>query len=207
MSMSVDQRRISPSSERNVAAIGDVLAKHFKTASRLLEIGSGTGQHAAGCIGRLPGLSWQPTDKLPESSSIAAWAAETDHAERILAARRLDVSNVNDWKQLTNFDAAFTANTLHIMSWSSGQQMFQGVSKAMVHHGVLAVYGPFHDAGEPTSDGNRNFDAQLRADGGDMGIRDLQDVQAAAAQAGFLQIAHFAMPANNQMIIWRLHRQ
>lgn len=199
--------RCSPACERNAEAIGNVLKDWLSDRRKLLEIGSGTGQHAAYLIDELPGLQWQPTDLAVDKDTIDAWSSRAQSTDRILAPQNLDVTQRSHWQTLGEFDCVFTANTLHIMSWSAVTSFFANVGHVLSDKARLAIYGPFHDAGKATSESNERFDADLRAAGIGMGIRDRQAVQALAASAGFLQLAHYQMPANNQMLVWQKKAQ
>lgn len=195
--------RGSPACERNADAIGEVLADWLDSGDRLLEIGSGTGQHAAYLIDRLSGVIWQPSDRQVDDETIGAWSATAVSRERILAPLRLDVTNAQDWQRLGAFDAVFSANTLHIMPWPSVVACFAGLGEVCPPATKVMIYGPFHRQGKPTSDSNARFDAELRAAGTGMGIRSLEAVQSLAAANGLLQLAHYQMPANNQLLVWR----
>ena len=193
----------SPACERNAGPIVAVLADWLPAGTRLLEIGCGTGQHAAYMIDHLPGVSWQPSDRGVDRDSVAYWRATASAAARIAPPVPLDVCDAAQWSALAPSDALFTANTLHIMPWSACVALFENAPAHITEAGLLFVYGPFHDDGQPSSDSNAQFDRDLRARGQGMGIRDLRDVRALAARCGWLECAHYRMPANNQLLIWR----
>ncbi|MEO0574386.1 MAG: DUF938 domain-containing protein [Pseudomonadota bacterium] len=198
--------RSSPSCERNGVAVASVLADWLGGREQLLEVGSGTGQHAARCIGEHPALRWYVSDHQPDAETIRGWAARSTAADRIIGPAQLDVNEAPQWKAVAGFDVCFTANTLHIMPWSAGQAMFMNAARYAADDCLLVIYGPFHVHGEATSEGNARFDAALRADAAHMGIRDIEAVRAEAANHGWLEQAHYHMPANNQMLLFALNR-
>lgn len=211
----------SEASERNKAPILDVLQKHLRVSTRVLEIGSGTGQHAVHFSAGLPHLVWQPTDQLQHLDGIMQWVNETglSNLRKPLplwvqvddAVSGLVSTNVSTFRKLleesesgTGFDAAFTANTLHIMGWPEVEALFAALP-TMLRSGpsALIVYGPFNRDGEFTSESNRHFDAWLKARDPRSGIRDAEAVGALAYAQGFELIDDLAMPANNRMLVWR----
>ncbi|MEN7342748.1 MAG: DUF938 domain-containing protein [Pseudomonadota bacterium] len=197
--------RSSPACERNIGVIGDVLCDWFADRELILEVGAGTGQHAAHISGRLGGAQWQPTDLSPDVETIVGWA-ESAQASNVLAPVALDVTDLQQWQQVGEPDALFTANTLHIMPWPATEDLFGGFASIARDHALIAVYGPFHAGGMATSESNAQFDASLRSQSASMGIRDIEAVRAVAAAAGFVERAHYAMPANNNILIWELRR-
>ena len=198
----ITQRRCSPSAERNLPVVRQLAAEWFSEVECLVEVGSGTGQHAAGIIDSLPGTHWQPTDRHPDCELIRAWAADAQAVERILAARALDAAVFGDWAALQAFDGVLSVNTLHIMAWSECQAFFAHAGRRAGAGCLLMIYGPFHVDGNATSAGNAAFDARLREDGAGSGIRHLEAVRALAAGTGWLERAHYHVPANNQVLVW-----
>lgn len=177
-----------------------MLRRVFADRRRVLEIGSGTGQHAVYFATELRHLAWQTSD-LPENhSGIAAWISDAGVANA-LAPLALDVTARN-WPPAV-CDAIFSANTLHILSWNGVERLFGGVSRLLPQGGVLAVYGPFNYRGRYTSESNARFDAWLKARDRDSGIRDFETVDALAAAIGLSLLEDDAMPANNRMLVWR----
>jgi hypothetical protein len=189
----------SPACERNRDPILAVLREHFADRREVLEIGSGTGQHAAWFARHLPHLTWHSSDVAAHLPGIRAWLADPPlpNAPPPFA---LDVAG--DWPQ-RRWDAAFSANTLHIMSWEEVQQLFARLGNALAEDAVFAVYGPFNRAGRPTCDSNAAFDASLRARAAHMGLRDVAAVDALAGAIGLRLIAEVEMPANNLTRVWR----
>jgi cyclopropane fatty-acyl-phospholipid synthase-like methyltransferase len=188
----------APATERNRDAILDVLARHLTDRHRVLEIGSGTGQHAIHFASALPHLRWQCSDRHERLAGIQLWLTEAG-LPNTPAALALDVTS--DWPRQT-FDAAFSANTLHIMSWPEVQSMFSGLGDVLEPDAKLLIYGPFNYGGRFTSASNRDFDASLRADLPSRGIRDFEAVDALARQLHLTLIDDVAMPANNRCLIW-----
>lgn len=189
----------SEACERNQAPILHVLQREFADRHHVLEIGSGTGQHAVHFAQHLPWLQWQPSDRAPQLPGIRAWCADAGLAN-LKSPIELDVEG--DWP-LTGFDAVFSANTLHIMSWPEVCTLFQRLPMVMTQDAVLVIYGPFSDAGQHNSDSNAAFDHALRTRAAHMGIRDVEAVDAQARLAGLHLRAEVAMPANNRCLVWQ----
>ena len=196
----------APACERNREPILAVLRDHFADRRHVLEIGSGTGQHAVHFAAAMPWLRWQSSDRAEYLPGIGQWldyAALPNTPPPLL----LDV-NQRPWPTPTDadaprFDALFTANTLHIMGWPEVQAFFTGLDQALAANAVLVVYGPFNYDDDYTSDSNREFDAWLRARDPRSAIRDFEAVDALAGERGFDLIADVAMPANNRTLVWR----
>ena len=189
----------SAASERNREPILAVLREHFAATRHVLEIGSGTGQHAAHFAAALPHLVWQASDRAPYLPGIRQWLddAALPNTPTPLAL------NVNDAWPDVQVDAVFSANTLHIMGWSEVQRFFAMLPGVLAANGVLVIYGPFNRNGAFTSEGNARFDAELRAANPTRGLRDLEAVEALARDAGLTLIDDRAMPANNACVIWQ----
>ena len=195
----------SPACERNRGPILAVLREPFATVRSVLEIGSGTGQHAVHFAAAMPWLRWQCSDRAGALPGIRAWLDEAALANTP-PPLALDVahgpwphSGVGDGR----FDAVFSANTLHIMGWDEVERFFAGVGRVLAPGGWLAVYGPFNYGGCATSDSNREFDAWLRARDPRSGLRDFEAVDALARGIGLMPVADHAMPANNRTLLWR----
>jgi len=190
----------SEACERNQGPILEILQIAFADATHVLETGSGTGQHAAFFAAAMPHLFWQPTDLAENLSGIAAWrdAAGLSNLQPPLV---LDV-DAADWP-VVGIDALFSANTLHIMSWTSVQNFFRGAGRVLPAGGVLAIYGPFNYDSQYTADSNARFDAFLRARDPLSGIRDVEAVHDLARSHGFFAVSDNAMAANNRLLAWR----
>lgn len=189
----------APACERNRQPILAVLRACFADSRRVLEVGSGTGQHAVHFAAALPRLSWQCSDRAEHLPGIRLWLDEAG-LPNTPAPIELDVGGA--WPT-DRFDAVFSANTLHIMGWPEVGQFFGGIDAVLDAGGVLAVYGPFNYGGEYTSDSNREFDAWLKARDPRSGIRDFEAVDALARAVGLTLMDDVAMPANNRMLVWR----
>ncbi|QOW19580.1 DUF938 domain-containing protein [Lysobacter ciconiae] len=199
----MSDKPFSPASERNRDAILAVLRSAFAHRQRVLEIGSGTGQHAVHFAAALPGLSWQCTDRPEHLPGIRQWLAEAALANTP-PPRALDVDDAV-WDVAGDaraFDAAFSANTLHIMGWEQVLAFFTGLDRVLAPAATLVVYGPFNYAGTFTSDSNREFDGWLKARDPASGIRDFEAVDALADAIGMRLVEDVAMPANNRCIVW-----
>ena len=194
------EKPFSPSCERNRDPILEVLRVHLAEVRNVLEIGSGTGQHAVHFAAAMPWLTWQCSDVADNLPGIRAWLDDAALANTP-PALELDVQS-GPWPT-RRFDAVFSANTLHIMAWPAVQDLFRGLGTALADDATLVVYGPFNDDGAYTSDSNRAFDEWLHARDPRSGIRDANAVDALARAIGLQQVDDVAMPANNRCLIWR----
>jgi SAM-dependent methyltransferase len=190
----------SDACERNKDPILDVLREAFADRRRVVEIGAGTGQHAVHFARQLPHLAWQPTDRREYLEGLAARIA-AEGSPNLAAPLELDVLE-KTWPSVRG-DAVFSANSLHIMSWSAVEALFAGLPRVFEADGVLAIYGPFKYGGRFTTGSNAAFDAMLRERDPESGVRDFEAVDALAAAAGLELRADHAMPANNQLLVWR----
>ena len=198
----------SPSADRNKQPILEVIAPAFARARHVLEIGSGTGQHAVHFARALPQLTWQPSDRAPWLPGLRARIAR-EGPGNLAAPIELDVA-MAPWPQAANgADAVFSANTLHIMAWREVEAFFSGVGRVLAANrdaarvpGTLAVYGPFRYRGDFTTTSNAQFDASLKARDPASGIRDFEAIDALARASGLRLVADHAMPANNQLLLW-----
>lgn len=204
----MSQQRWSEACERNREPILAVLRRHLHDRTRVLEIGSGTGQHAAYFAAQLPHLHWQASDHpdyLPGIAERLAQAALPNApAPWPLQAVLSPHPGLAPLPEAPlGFDAVFSANTLHIMSWAHVQALFAGLPAVMADNALLCIYGPFNYDGAFSSDSNRQFDAWLKARDPDSGIRDAEAVDALAAARGLRLVEDVAMPANNRVRVWR----
>ena len=190
----------SESCVQNCEPILAVLRELFADRSHVLEVGSGTGQHAVYFGAELPHLRWQTADVPPHHAGIHLWLAEAKLAN-VLPPLALDV-NQTSWRS-GRYDAVFSANTLHIMSWPEVEEFFAGVGEILEAGGILAVYGPFNYGGHYTSESNARFDAWLKARDPASGVRDFEAVDALARAQGLHLQQDIAMPANNRTLVWR----
>jgi cyclopropane fatty-acyl-phospholipid synthase-like methyltransferase len=191
----------APSCDRNQGPILEVLQKHFRDRQKVLEIGSGTGQHAVHFAAGMPWLMWQPSDRLDALPGIRMWLDEAA-LPNVFQPLELDVRG--QWPSSGPFDAVFTANTLHIMSWSEVEILFRALDGAMAQDAMLAVYGPFNYGGKFTSESNAAFNEWLKQQYSEAsGIRDFEAVDALASGIGLKLVADHAMPANNRTLVWK----
>jgi len=188
------------SCEQNRDPILAVLKTVFADRNRVLEVASGTGQHAVYFGQALPHLTWQ-TSELPQNhAGIWAWLDEAG-LPNVLPPLDIDV-NDDAWP-LATFDAVFNANTVHIVSWPEVERMFAGIGSVLVRNGCLCLYGPFNYGGAFTSDSNARFDAWLKERNPDSGVRDFEAINHLAVNQGMVLVQDVAMPANNRMLVWR----
>ncbi|UCG72716.1 MAG: DUF938 domain-containing protein [Chromatiales bacterium] len=189
----------SAASERNKAPILDVLRDVVSGCRNVLEIGSGTGQHAVYFAAALQQLNWQPTE-LAECLAPLRDRVVAEGPANCLPPIALDV-RTERWP-VDRADAIFTANTLHIMSWPAVQDLFFGVGRMLAPGGRLCIYGPFRYAAGFTAPSNAAFDVGLRRRDPASGIRDFDAVAELAAAQGLELLADHSMPANNQLLVW-----
>src|ERR1700727_917628 len=187
----------SEACERNKGAILEAFRVAFEDRTQVLEIGSGTGQHAVHFAAHLTHLTWHPTEQL-------AYLADLASRVKAEGKRNLRPPTVLDVKQsvwpLRSVDAIYSANTLHIMGWVEVEAMFHGVDAVLSQHGVVCLYGPFRYGGRYTSDSNRDFDLMLKERDPKSGLRDLSDVSALAERHALRLRLDHDLPANNRML-------
>lgn len=201
----------SESCERNRAPILQVLQQHLGQARTVLEIGSGTGQHAVHFAAAMPWLRWQASDHCDYLPGIRQWLDEAAlpntpvplELQAVIGEGLQPLPPLPVHDDVAGFDAVFTANTLHIMGWEQVQALFAGLPSLMAPEGLLVAYGPFNYNGAFTSDSNQHFDGWLKARDPRSGIRDFEAVDA-LARAHQLELREdVAMPANNRCLVWR----
>lgn len=193
------EKPFAPSCERNQGPIVDVLQRHLADTHRVLEVGSGTGQHAVHFAAVMSWLVWQSSDCADNLSGITAWL---DDAALPNTPPVLELDVDGPWPD-ARFDAVFTANSLHIMGWPQVEAFFAGVNEVLEKDGLLIVYGPFNYGGDFTSDSNRAFEHWLKDRDPASGIRDFEAVDALARGIGLVLVEDNAMPANNRCLVWR----
>jgi SAM-dependent methyltransferase len=195
-----DLRRFAAATSRNREPILAVLQRVLPEGGRLLEVASGSGEHAVYFAAELPGIDWQPTDIDPDAlASISAWR---DHANlsNLLAPLPLDVHDAS-WS-IPPVDAVFCANMIHIAPWSATAGLMKVVGRTLRTGGKLVLYGPFRVGGQHTAESNAAFDARLRATDASWGVRDLEAVLALAEPEGLRLREQVAMPANNLSLVF-----
>jgi len=189
----------APAALRNTAPILGVLIVEFGHVDTVLEIGSGTGQHAVAAAAAMPHLCWQPTDLEERLAGIRA-RIEANGGDNVLEPLALDVL---DACAPGRYGAVFTANTLHIVSEAGVRGLVTAAGRSLRPGGVFCCYGPFRRGGAFSTESNADFDASLRQKGSGMGIRDLDDVVALCSEAGLERTRTWAMPANNLLAAFR----
>ncbi len=194
-------RRMAPATERNREPILAVLREALPKAGTVLEIASGTGQHAVHFAAALPNITWQPSD--PDAThreSIAAWTAHAGTAN-VLAPLAIDVRQ-EPWG-IGNVDAIVCINMIHISPWAAAEALFAGAGKRLGVGGVLYLYGPYRRNGAHTAPSNEAFDRQLKVADAEWGVRDMEAVIALAAAQGLTCAEPVPMPANNFSLVFR----
>lgn len=187
------------SCEQNKQSILAILKNEFAHASRVLEIGSGTGQHAVFLASELPHLSWQPSDREENHPGIRAWL-EDDQMGNVLPPLSLDVG-YSPWPA-QDYDGIFSANTAHIMHWPEVEKMFAGIGQTLLPGGRFCLYGPFNIDGQYTAASNARFEGWLKQRDPESGLRDMRDLDKLASRAGLMRVAQHAMPADNFILVW-----
>ncbi|MDD5388845.1 MAG: DUF938 domain-containing protein [Gallionellaceae bacterium] len=188
------------SCEQNRDPILAVLKEAFAERRRVLEIASGTGQHAVYFGQALPHLTWQ-TSELPENhAGIQAWLDEARLAN-VLAPLAIDV-NAAQWP-VESVDAIFNANTVHIVAWPAVERLFAGIGRVLEAGGIVCLYGPFNYGGQFTSESNARFDVWLKSRDPNSGVRDFEALDRLAQAQGLSLLQDVAMPSNNRTLIWR----
>lgn len=190
----------APATERNRDSILDVLRNEFEHAQSVLEIGSGTGQHAVFFARELAWLNWQTSDREQNHDGINAWLSDASLAN-VSRPLSLDVEVVDEIPG--DYDAVFSANTAHIMNFDAVKCMFTIVGSCLQAKGCFCLYGPFKVDGDFTSESNEAFDGSLKSQDPRMGIRDLESLHELAGVNGLAHDKSYAMPANNMLIVWR----
>ena len=190
----------SESCDQNREPILDVIQPLFADRHTILEIGSGTGQHAVYFAGKMPYLIWQTSDQPEYHPGIQAWLDEAA-LPNTRSPLPLNTRQV-DWPEVTT-DAVFSANTCHIMHWPDVVGLFKGVGKLLPRGGPFVLYGPFNDDGKYSAESNARFDVWLKQRDPDSGIKDFEALDKLANEAGMTLQKRYPMPANNQIICWR----
>ena len=196
----MSSKPFAPAPERNADSILGVLRTAFAGCTRILEIGSGTGQHAVRFGAELRHLTWQTSDLAPNHAGIKAWIDDAG-LDNVLEPLLVDVLTTE--LQPASFDGVFSANTAHIMSLQAVESMLALVGRVLGDGGVFCLYGPFRTNGEFNTDSNAAFDRALRNQHPDMGIRDLEELDRFGANHGLRRERLDAMPANNYLAVWR----
>jgi len=196
----VSDAPVAPAGLRNSEPILGVLRRELATSTSLLEIGSGTGQHAVAFAASLPHLTWQTSDLDDAHDGILAHI-ENAGIRNVMPPVLLDVRSAN--LPDAAYDAVFTCNTSHIMSFAAVRNMIRLVATTLRHDGVFACYGPFKQGGNFSTESNAKFDQWLRRRDSESGIRNLEELDTLATDAGLQQRRVYAMPANNLLVVWQ----
>jgi cyclopropane fatty-acyl-phospholipid synthase-like methyltransferase len=194
----MSHKPLSPACENNKEPILQIIRQVFANTSYVLEIGSGTGQHACYLAKHLPHLVWQPTDKLENISGINVWQEQAQLAN-LNPALALNISD-EQWPYDT-IESVFTANTLHIMSEQEVQTGFDQLCKRLNPKALICIYGPFNYNGNYTSDSNARFEHWLKSQNPLSGIKNIEDIVSLAEERGLSLINDFDMPANNRLLV------
>ena len=195
----MSDRPNAPAAIRNREAILEVLRHDLDGKLKVLEIGSGTGQHAIHFAAGLPELTWQTSDRVQNHDGIRQWIASSG-LDNVISPLELDVSDHPDID--VKYDAIFSANTAHIMSADSVVDMIELVGTALAPGGKFLLYGPFCIDRQFTSESNRRFDESLKAQDPSMGIRDMEWLDELADRQKLARVRTYAMPANNMLVAW-----
>ena len=187
------------SCDQNRGPILEVLGRELTGTGLVLEIGSGTGQHAVHFGAALTSLRWQPTERAEHLPGIRLWLAEAD-LPNLLEPLELDVA-MDPWP-VARADHVFSANTTHIMHWPQVEHLFAGVGRVLVPGGRFCLYGPFNYDGHFTTDSNARFDAWLKERDPLSGLRDVADLDRLARSAGLVLKRDHPMPSNNRTLVW-----
>lgn len=195
-------RRSSPSTARNRAPIFAVLQRILPERAAVVEIACGAGEHAVFFAAAQPGWDWTPCDPDPEArASTAAWIEE-EGVTNVRAPREVD-ARAADWDVEDGaYDAVVSINMIHIAPWEAALGLFAGAARALKPGGTLYLYGPFKRDGAHTAPSNEAFDASLKSRDPSWGVRDLGDVERAAAERGFALREVVEMPANNLSVVF-----
>ena len=195
----------SEACERNKQPIADALARWLPRPARVLEIGSGSGQHAVHITRRISQVHWQPSERAEHCLDLQQridleGRSQLAAASQLADAITLDVS-AGPWPD-GPYEAVFTANTAHIMPASAVPELVAGAAAVLAPGGLLLLYGPFSDGGRHSAPSNAAFDAHLRSIDPAMGVRDADWITALAESRGLRALADVAMPANNRLLIF-----
>lgn len=192
-------KQYSPSCDQNKKPILEAIGPYLTHQKNLLEIGSGTGQHAVFFAKNLPDINWQASDQYTHLDSINSWISD-ENLDNTPKPIELDVSST--WPNIM-FDAVFSANTTHIMSWDMVCDFFTGVGNVLESGGLFLLYGPFNYNNAYTSESNARFDLWLKQQNIQSAIRDFEKLNALAKDANMELIDDIKMPANNRTLVWK----
>jgi len=196
----MSERPYAEYAQRNAEPILEVLQHEFRDCTEVLEIGSGTGQHAVRFASELDHLTWQTSDLDENHAGIQAWIAESG-LRNVRDPQSLDVMTAD--LQAATYDGVYSSNTAHIMDFDAVVRMFAVVGRTLRKNGVFCLYGPFRKAGKFNTESNAMFDASLRARDPAMGIRDLETLDGLASEQSMRRVCLYAVPSNNLIAVWQ----
>lgn len=197
------EKRHAPATARNREPIAEVLARELPPRGQVLEIASGTGEHAAFFAARFPSLVWQPSDPDPQAlASIAAYCADYE-GDNLKNPLLLDAATPAIWP-VSQADAILCINMVHISPWEASEGLFAGAAQILGGKNLpLILYGPYFEQGVETAASNHEFDASLKARNPQWGLRDAEKIDILAQRHGMARSARYALPANNIMLVYR----
>lgn len=198
--MNLASKPFAQSSEENKQVILQAIEPFLAAKKSVLEIASGTGQHAVYFAEQMPHLLWQTSDLAESHAGIRMWLADAQ-LPNVLEPLELNVSQFN-WPD-SRYDAVFSANSLHIMSEQQVADLFKNISQVLQEEAVVMIYGPFNYNGQFTSESNANFDIWLKQRNPNSGIKDFEWCNNLAVQAGLRLVKDIEMPVNNRILVWR----
>jgi len=198
--MKTSSKPYSEACERNRNPIVEILKRVFTQPALILEIGSGTGQHAIYFGKHLPHITWQTSDVSAHHTGIQHWLNDAN-LPNVLPPLELDVQ-FSTWP-IDEVDGVFAANVAHIMAWPEVEKMLMGIAKILKPHSLFCLYGPFKYNSKFTSESNARFDQMLRDQQQHMGIRNIEEITGILSKIGLHLIEDNAMPANNQLLVWQ----
>ena len=197
----MDARRYAPATQRNREPILAVLTRVLPAEGLVLEVASGTGEHALFFAANLPHLAWQPSDPDPDNrASIQSWR---DHAQPANVREPADLDATAPTWPIDRADAVVSINMIHIAPWSACEGLMRGAARVLSPGGLLYLYGPFKRDGKHTAPSNETFDRSLREQNAEWGVRDLDEVRRAAAADGLMWSETVQMPGNNLSVVFR----
>ena len=198
--LSIMNKPYSSACDNNQQAIFSVIEGVFKNCRNILEIGSGTGQHAVYFAKKMPHLVWRTSDLVENHQGILAWLGEAE-LNNVIEPIELDVSD-SGWS-IAKTDAVFSANAVHIMSWEAVKSMIIGIGELLEDEGLMVLYGPFNYNNAFTSESNAHFDVRLKQRDPESGIRNFEDIEEIANASGLYLQNDYEMPANNRILCWK----
>ncbi len=198
-----NHKPFAQSCAENQQVILNTIAPLLQTAKKVLEIGSGTGQHAVYFARAMPHLLWQTSDRPENHQGIQMWIADSG-LSNVLAPLELDVAR-SKWPQGQHYDAIFSANTCHIMHQHEVESFITHAAKQLPAQGRLMIYGPFNYQGHYTSDSNAAFDQWLKSRDPESGIKDFEYLHQLASTADMSLLEDYEMPQNNRILVWQKH--